>query len=269
MMEGHSCAQLSLPRDKEQDAIQAAINENPRNASKSPIDLAVEVGKFWKPGRTLRVSLRGGTPYVRSKVQLYAEVWSEYANIHFQFVEQEPADIRVSFVPNNSSWSHVGTDALMINGQEPTMNFGWFNDNTQDMEFSRTVIHEFGHAIGCIHEQSQPHADIHWNKEYVYQYYAPMGWDRDDVDRNVFFKFSPTAVESSDYDPLSIMQYPVPEGFTTDGFVVGWNTQLSEKDIQFIKTIYPRANAPFTLGKPKTDSLDKTVKVATAQPVQA
>lgn len=269
MSDDHSCAQFFLPQDKQEDAIQAAINEHPGNASEGHIDMAVEIGKFWKPGRTLRVSLRGGTPYVRSKVQLFANVWSEYANIRFQFVQQEPAEIRVSFEPNNRSWSYVGTDALVIDSNEPTMNFGWFHDNTEDSEFSRTVVHEFGHALGCIHEQSQPHAVIHWNKERVYQYYATLGWSRGEVDSFVFFKFDPSTVKSSEYDPLSIMHYPIPKDFTTDGFVVGWNTHLSEKDIQFIKTIYPRANPSFSIGKAKAGSMDKAVEVGTAQTVQA
>ncbi len=51
------------------------------------------------------------------------------------------------------------------------MNFGWFDDSTPDNEFSRTVIHEFGHALGCVHEHSSPAATIPWNRDAVYAYY--------------------------------------------------------------------------------------------------
>ena len=83
------------------------------------------------------------------------------------------------------------------------------------------------------------------------------------------FRFDPSTVKSSEYDPLSIMHYPIPKDFTTDGFVVGWNNHLSEKDIQFIKTIYPRANPSFSIGKAKAGSMDKAVEVGTTQTVQA
>ncbi|KAK7685770.1 hypothetical protein QCA50_011116 [Cerrena zonata] len=119
------------------------------------------------------------------------------------------------------------------------MNFGWFNDNTQDTEFSRTVVHEFGHALGCIHEQSQPNANIQWNKDYVYKYYEKIGWNHADVDSNVFYQYGSAGIMASNYDSQSIMQYAIPRGFTTNGFVVGWNTHLSQGDIDFIKRVYP------------------------------
>jgi len=60
------------------------------------------------------------------------------------------------------------------------MNFGWFDDNTSDSEFSRTVIHEFGHALGMIHEHQHPLAAIPWDKDKVYTYYAgyPNYWSK-------------------------------------------------------------------------------------------
>ena len=119
------------------------------------------------------------------------------------------------------------------------MNFGWFNDNTEESDFCRTTLHEFGHALGCIHEQLQPQADIKWNKGFVYEYYEKLGWTRTDIDLALFQKYNSAETINSDYDPLSIMQYPLPPGFTTNGFVVGWNNQLSQTDIDFIRKIYP------------------------------
>lgn len=86
------------------------------------------------------------------------------------------------------------------------MNFGWFNDQTSDEEFSRTVIHEFGHAIGCVHEQSSPAANIQWNKQAVYEYYWKNdGWDQAKVDWNVFQKYEPEATVNTKWDSTSIM----------------------------------------------------------------
>jgi hypothetical protein len=34
----------------------------------------------------------------------------------------------------------------------------------------RQVLHEFGHALGCVHKHCSPGADIHWNPEEVFFY---------------------------------------------------------------------------------------------------
>ena len=41
-------------------------------------------------------------------------------------------------------------------------------------------------------------------------------------------------------DPTSIMMYPIPAGFTTNGFVVGMNWVLSDEDKKFIAQNYPK-----------------------------
>ncbi|THG96395.1 hypothetical protein EW026_g5430 [Hermanssonia centrifuga] len=259
MSQPHACAQLFLPAEDSERAIRAALTENPKNATYfsaptpdgvaadagmggAPMALALSVRKMWAAGRTLRVSLRGGSEIVRSKVKQFAATWSQHANIHFEFVDQEPAEIRVGFEMNGRSWSYVGTDCLTIAAADPTMNLGWFTDVTPDDEFSRTTIHEFGHAIGCIHEHQQPNARINWDRNFVYNYYAVnSGWSRAQVDSQVFAQYDAVRdnIQSTVFDGTSIMEYPIPPGFTTDGFTVGWNNHLSANDIQFIGTMYP------------------------------
>src|SRR5471030_922448 len=103
------------------------------------------------------------------------------------------------------------------------MNFGWLEDNTPDEEWRRVVVHEFGHALGCIHEHSNPVGNIQWNKPVVYQYYegAPNNWTKEQVDSNLFAKYSANITQFTALDPNSIMMYPIPAQFTLDGFSVG------------------------------------------------
>ena len=120
------------------------------------------------------------------------------------------------------------------------MNFGWFTDRTPDYEIRRTTLHEFGHALGLIHEHQNPLQNIQWNVEKVYTYYAQtQGWSRQDVDQNLFRKYSSTQTQFCRYDPLSIMHYSVPKQLTLDGFEVRWNYQLSVEDKGFIGRMYP------------------------------
>ncbi|MCQ9640932.1 M12 family metallopeptidase [Chryseobacterium sp. WG14] len=212
----------------------------PGTASKG----AVVTDKKWPNGSIITVAFIGGSTTVRNKVMQYAQEWSQYANITFKFVTSKKAQIRVSFKsgPTDGSYSYIGTQALKIPANQETMNFGWFTDTTSDTEFSRTAIHEFGHALGMIHEHQHPLADIPWDKPKVYAYYAaaPNYWTQAQVDTNFFAKYSTTQTQYSAYDKLSIMHYSVDPNLTTNGFSVGSNTVLSPTDKQFIATVYPK-----------------------------
>ncbi len=173
--------------------------------------LVGETGKMWNIGQTVRVKLMGGSPFVRERVERYAQEWTSYANIRFRFVERyEYAEIRVAF-DRGGSWSLIGRDALWIPFDFATMNFGWFDDNTEETEFSRTVLHEFGHALGLRHEHQSPASGIQWNREKAYEhFYSEYGWSRGEVDSQVFERASVNSTNYSTYDSQSIMHYYVP-----------------------------------------------------------
>ncbi|ASZ13761.1 matrixin family metalloprotease [Chitinophaga pendula] len=230
---------------QEKDVPHVCVDKDLQQPGGPQTEAAGLTAKFWPNGKTITVKFLNGTSFVQNKVIQFARQWESYANIRFSFVAaNQPAEIRIGFQFNGDggSWSYIGKDAVGISASAPTMNFGWFNANTSDTEFRRTTVHEFGHAIGLIHEQSSPVANIPWNKEAVYNYYAgpPNYWSRSQVDYNVFFKYGTSGTQYSQYDPASIMHYPVPAAFTTNGFSVGNNTQLSTLDKQFIAKIYPK-----------------------------
>lgn len=253
-----TCVDVRLPLSKLKEAQKAATNENPENAKVSQ-ELAgqdvdqmsdeqkrkyrafVEKAKKWKPGRILRVSFIGGTLEVQKKVRQYADEWSKFVNIKFDFVSQN-GDIRVAFI-KDGSWSYIGTDCLTIPQSQPTMNFGWFDKPVTEDEFSRVILHEFGHALPMPHEHSHPANGIPWNKEAVYRYYQgpPNNWTKAQVDNNMFAKYNQTRTQFSSFDKKSIMLYPIPKQFVTDPkFTVGMNYKLSKTDKYFMRNIYPK-----------------------------
>lgn len=199
--------------------------------------------KMWEPaGRTLRIRFLDGDPVVQKKVAKFAQEWTKYANLKLDFNDDPKAEIRVSFL-QPGSWSYIGTDAIdpQLALDQPTMNLGWLTKATRNDEVFRVVLHEFGHALGLIHEHQNPVATIPWNKPAVYDFYEgpPNSWTPEQVDVNLFQVYDKENTKYSEFDPHSIMLYPIPKEFTLGGFEVGWNSTLSDLDKQFIHEWYP------------------------------
>lgn len=208
--------------------------------------------------RTITVGFINGTPLLQSKVKQYAVEWCQHANLKFVFVDKAAgADIRISFYAGKGSWSLIGKQSSQfsvdvnsgrsVSGQNgPSMNYGWFNQNTTEQEFRRTILHEFGHALGLLHEHLSPLSGIKWNVPKVYAHYMQtQNWSKEEVDKNVLNKYSVTQT-NGEYDPASIMHYPVSKEFTLDGYEVGWNYILSAGDKKTIKTLYPGSTPVIT-----------------------
>jgi hypothetical protein len=202
---------------------------------------AVERLKLWENGRTLRVLFLDGQSTVQQKVAQIASEWEQVANLKLRFVTSGASELRISFLDKGFSWSTVGTDALTVPRTEATMNYGWLEPNTPTREYERVVRHEFGHALGMIHEHQNPDAlgAIPWDKPKVYAYYAQQGWSRADVDHNLFAVYDRDETNFSTFDPTSIMQYAVPDSLTIGSFAIGWNTALSQTDRDFMRGQYP------------------------------
>jgi hypothetical protein len=246
------CTIVHVPEDRIIAAAIAAVEENGLNAPNrripgapgvdpnGPFEMALVTAKRWKPGRKLKVRFLDGVRSIQDRVKQHAKGWEEHANVKLDFGDHDEPEIRISF-QQPGSWSYLGTDALVIGSGQPTMNYGWLTQHTADDEYSRVVLHEFGHALACIHEHQHPDAGIPWDREAVYRYYQiTNGWDRDKTDRNVLDRYSHTITNASEFDPRSIMQYAVPEELTVGTFSIGWNRVLSDMDKEFIGRMYPK-----------------------------
>jgi serralysin len=188
--------------------------------------------------RDIKVSFLDGDPLVQQKVKTAAKQWESYCGLNFVFGNFADADITISFL-YAGSWSYIGTYSKKM---RPSMNFGWLYAGTPQDEIDRVVLHEFGHAIGFVHEHQNPNGNILWDKKKVYAYYKlpPNNWDTPTVDQNIFYKYSAQQINATAFDPKSIMLYSIPASLTTNGFSTPENSQLSDSDKAFVNKMYPK-----------------------------
>jgi hypothetical protein len=198
--------------------------------------------KLWEKGTVLRVGFLEGEGTLHSRVIEAASQWF-MKDVKLSLEHARPGEkshLRIAFDSRGGSWSYIGTDSRSIHPSQPTMNLGWATLETPKEDFYSVVIHEFGHALGLLHEHNHPEARIEWNKAAVYAELSgpPNFWDKATIDSNVFEKFDESMVITTDFDNVSVMIYTVPERWTLNGksFLPSW--KLSKGDAATIKKLY-------------------------------
>jgi serralysin len=205
---------------------------------------ALFAGAKWPHQSTITISFLDGDPVVQEKVINAALQWIDagLANVGFDFrKDTNNTNIRISF-QYKGSWSVLGTSCKEITDlSQPTMNFGWLDKDSTDDEIREVVLHEFGHALGLIHEHMSPGGHIAWNRDQVIKELSgpPNNWSIEVIEHNMFETFEKKDTNFTEMDPHSIMMYPISARWTLDGFSVGANSRLSDVDRQFIKEQYP------------------------------
>lgn len=269
---GHpSCIASTLPAARAQTRLIPAELKGP---ALGQVRGVVVRSLTWKRSQTIKVCFHTGTRKAQERVIQVAREWMRYANVVFDFEEggaprtckgDNSEDIKVTFEDNKGWWSVPGT---ISRGQDPSMNLQFFGVDTPMLKNGQaapegpiraTILHEFGHALGLLHEHQSPNAncdaEIDWDA--AYKIGAGIGWDKGLVDRNFRQLASTTSLNVTEVDRKSIMHYSLPPTLFKRGkesaCYVTENLELSEQDRKFIASIYPKEEAPMVVsGAPPT-----------------
>lgn len=177
------------------------------------------------------------TVEMRRTVELATEEWAKHGNIGFRYVD-DPAEAIIRIMPDQMrSSSYIGRTALRVGRDTPTMRLR--NSHSNDEQRLTDFLHQFGHAIGMVHEHQSPNADIPWDEGRVTEYYrTAFGWDAVQTRHNILAR-SNVYPCMRDFDPQSIMMYSLPAELLSDEIGFERSSSLSEGDISCVREMYP------------------------------
>ena len=267
--------------------------------------------KLWgSPRSTISI---GFLEFKRAEVKITPEPWrvawtcwvvstyiQPYIGIRLNFVsdfsKSRDCDVRITFDPDLGSYSLIGMDCLIgagVHGE--STNIGWvdapagFRFTYKNVEYTipsdaphltggggvsgGTIMHEFGHILGMIHEHQNPFGiPFKWDRNQVFDIFSgpPNEWDQDTIIENFFLDYNEIGVyNGSSFDPNSIMKYAFGEGnrlldrnsyssldqyIRAVDFLERTNTVLSQTDKYWLQKNYPGGTAP-PIDKPE-DSIE-------------
>jgi hypothetical protein len=210
--------------------------------------------KFWKSedltNGCLTIGFLDGSDKDHAIVKSKVVEWLQYPDpigLRFLFVDPsnydatDNANVRISFVRNNQSYSYVGKDCQTIPVGRETMHLGW---DVSTPYGKATILHEFGHALGLFHEHQSPFGaqkKIHWVPDVVIDdCLRSQGWTEEET-RAQIINVEPLTRSTigTTYDPKSIMHYRFPETWTEEHYNQPANLTLSVLDKTFIRQMYP------------------------------
>lgn len=211
----------------------------------TPEHIAVLTSKYWQSGGVkLTVGFLDNPPsMLRKRILSHMNAWAESCNVAFTESHVDP-QVRIARAGgvNGGYWSYLGTDVLLIDRGEPTMNLEGFTMQTPESEFNRVVRHETGHTMGFPHEHMRRELVARIDEQKAIDFFGrTQGWPETEVRAQVLTPIEESSLLGTDTpDENSIMCYQIPGSLTVDGEPIVGGTDIDELDFAFAARIYPR-----------------------------
>lgn len=166
--------------------------------------------------------------------------WSKVCGVRFVYSSWPHAQVRIT-VAGSDWWSCVGTEALGVPQNQPTMALGGCTLNALN---PGGIIHETGHVIGFEHEHQRPDVVARIVPAAAYKvFWDWYGWDKSMVDAYVLTPLDSRThwLSPGPADTNSIMAYELPAEVMKDHKPFGGTaTGISLMDARWAAILYPK-----------------------------
>jgi serralysin len=238
-------ARLSPEQAKQLATIDA--QQGPTGDLSEPLKKSLHL---WPTGSTIHITFLDGDESLRRAVIEIGNEWTQDTGIGFVLgTDTNTSQIRVAFTCSGN-WAYLGREALVVPKDKPTMCLGTaklaYSSGEKTM-FKKTVLVEFGHALGLLSEHQNPKAKLLFNMDAVYSYFTkpPLSWDRATVDQNFLTRSIPGYRE---FDPNSVMMYSFPKEIFANGAQIEGGGDISAGDRLFMQKLYPKGSGSSASG---------------------
>jgi hypothetical protein len=203
------------------------------------------------------VSFLDGTDDQKEEVESYAWEWVKRAGLPIRWVfgDESRQNIRIRFSDKGdtvNNWSWPGNRASrrshpdQSKPDQPTMLLNVYHREAAQKERRRTTLHEFGHALGLMHEQLHPDSGLHFREDVIVKEMKEKRWCRPDEDclekvrRHITKPASPDHAcrGAPKYDEHSIMHYRIPPSWTWEEKKISSSFDLSNGDLDCVRSLY-------------------------------
>ena len=215
----------------------------------------------------LTVKFLDGTSYQHGEVEKYAALWEPHGAVRFKFTTTGTSDINIHF-DSGEDKALIGSPGVYDAREgEPTM---WLT--TIDKQ---TILHEFGHALGFVHEHQTPagsNLDIDKILANARARYEEKGLSEEDILEKLEANYirldaGDNTNNFSEYDPDSVMLYG---GLALiGGGETKWNDDLSALDKKYMGIFYPKPDPSVASIRVRGIDDDESIKSGTTRTLEA
>ncbi len=185
---------------------------------------------------TLGVHFYNGTKSEQQRLIKRASGWIDERlskQLVFKFgVTEEEAQIRVHFSNSGPNNSAIGRDALHKHfKKKPTLR----------IRNMHSVAHEFGHALGLLHEHRHEEIPFTFAEDKVIAEMRrpPNKWTESKTRRNILRPNKGSkCVGDQGFNEDSVMIYQIPKRWTVEGVSFSPNRNISQRDRNCIYAVY-------------------------------